>query len=60
EMVIGRAEKNSHEVAARLEWCREWGCTHAAIDTMGKGFATAEAHLDFLSEVRQRFAPRGA
>ncbi len=53
EMVIGRAERAPQDVAARLEWCREWGCTHAAIDTMGKGFSTAEAHLEFLSEVRR-------
>ncbi|MGH8220916.1 MAG: hypothetical protein ACREUT_20465, partial [Steroidobacteraceae bacterium] len=54
EMVVGRAEKSPDAVAARLAWCREWGCTHAAIDTMGKGFTTAESHLEFLSEVRQR------
>lgn len=54
EMVVGRAERTAQEVAARLEWCREWGCTHAAIDTMGKGFSTADAHLEFLSEVRRR------
>lgn len=55
EMVIGRTDKTPQDVATRLEWCREWGCTHAAIDTMGKGFSTAEAHLEFLSEVRGRF-----
>ena len=53
EMVVGRAEKTPQEVAARLARCREWGCTHAAIDTMGKSFATPDAHLEFLSEVRQ-------
>lgn len=55
EIVTGRLEKTPGEVAARLEWCREQGCTHAAVDTMGKGFTTAEAHLDFLAEIRQRF-----
>ena len=55
EMVIGRADKTPQDVAKRLEWCREWGCTHAAIDTMGKGLATADAHLDFLSEARRHF-----
>jgi len=54
EMVVGRLDKTPQEVAARIEWCREWGCTHVAIDTMGKGFATAEAHIQFLSEVQQR------
>jgi probable F420-dependent oxidoreductase len=56
EMVIGRSDSTPQDVAGRLEWCREWGCTHAAIDTMGKGFSTAEAHLEFLSETRRRFA----
>jgi probable F420-dependent oxidoreductase len=54
EMVVGREEKTPQEVAARLKWCREWNCTHAAIDTMGKGFTTAESHLKFLSEVLER------
>jgi len=54
EMVIGRQDRTPQEIAARLEWCREWGCTHAAIDTMGKGFSTIEAHLEFVSEVRRR------
>ena len=55
EMVIGRADATPQDVAKRLEWCRNWGCTHAAIDTMGKGLSTAEAHLEFLSEVRRHF-----
>lgn len=54
EMVIGRGDETPQDVAKRLEWCREWGCTHVAIDTMGKGFSTADAHLEFLSEVRRR------
>lgn len=54
EMVVGRLDPTPTEVAARLDWCREWGCTHAAVDTMGKGFTTADAHLEFLSEVRQK------
>ena len=56
EMIVGRLDRTPQEVAARLEWCREWGCTHAAVDTMGKGLATSEAHIQFLSEVRQRLA----
>lgn len=55
EMVIGRADKTPQDVAKRLEWCRQWGCTHAAIDTMGKGLATADAHLEFLSAARRHF-----
>ena len=54
EMVVGRFDETPQAVAARIEWCREWGCTHVAIDTMGKGFSSAEAHLQFLSEVQQR------
>jgi hypothetical protein len=54
EMVIGRLDQTPQAVAARIEWCREWGCTHVAIDTMGKGFSIAEAHLQFLSEVQHR------
>ncbi len=64
ELVIGRLDKGPAEVASRLEWCRDWGCTHAAIHTMGRGLATAEAHIEFLSEVRRRLgdprAPPGA
>lgn len=51
EMIVGRLDKTPREVAARIEWCREQGCTHAAVDTMSKGFTTADAHLEFLSEV---------
>ncbi|HEX5207755.1 MAG TPA: LLM class F420-dependent oxidoreductase [Steroidobacteraceae bacterium] len=56
EMVIGRSDRTPQEVAKRLEWCREWGCTHVAIDTMGKELSTPDAHLEFLSEVRRHFA----
>jgi probable F420-dependent oxidoreductase len=54
EMVIGRQDRSAREVAARIRWCREFGCTHVAIDTMGKGFDTARAHIEFLDEVRQQ------
>ena len=53
EMIVGRFDATARAVASRLEWCREWGCTHAAVDTMNKGFDTADAHLDFLAEVRR-------
>jgi len=56
EMIVGRLDRTPQEVAARLEWCRQWGCTHAAVDTMGKGLTTSEAHIQFLSEVRQKLA----
>jgi probable F420-dependent oxidoreductase len=51
ELIIGRADKTPREVARRIDGCREWGCSHVAIDTMGKGLPSAEAHLEFLSEV---------
>jgi probable F420-dependent oxidoreductase len=54
ELVIGRLEKNPGEIAARLEWCREWGCTHVAIHTMNRDLTSVEAHIEFLSEVRRR------
>jgi probable F420-dependent oxidoreductase len=56
EMIVGRLDRTPQEVAARLEWCRQWGCTHAAVDTMGKGLTTSEAHIQFLAEVRQKLA----
>jgi hypothetical protein len=52
-MAVGRFDETPQALAARIEWYREWGCTHVAIDTMGKGFLTAEARLQFLSEVQQ-------
>ena len=54
ELIVGSLDKTPAEVASRVDWCREWGCTHVAITTMNKGFSTVEAHLEFLSEVRQR------
>jgi probable F420-dependent oxidoreductase len=54
EMVIGRQDASAQAVAARVRWCGEFGCTHVAIDTMGKGFTSAQAHIDFLGETRQR------
>jgi probable F420-dependent oxidoreductase len=56
EIIIGRAEKTPEEVVARVHASAEWHCTHVAIDTMGKGFASVEAHLGFLAEVRARLA----
>lgn len=54
EIIVGRADKSPQDVARTIEACRELGYTHVAIDTMGKGFSTAEAHLEFVSEVRRR------
>ncbi len=52
EMIVGRTDPTPADVAKRLQWCSEWGCRHAAIDTMGKGFASVEQHLAYLAEVR--------
>jgi probable F420-dependent oxidoreductase len=53
ELIIGRAEKSPEEVAARIEACRKWGCTHVAVDTMGRGMASAEEHCRFIAAVRR-------
>ena len=54
EMIVGRAEKTAAEIAARIADCRERACTHAAIDTMGRGLTSAQAHIDLIAEVRAR------
>ena len=56
EMVVGRQDRTPQEVAARLRWCGDFGCSHACIDTMGKGFASAQAHIDFVAEVRAHWS----
>ena len=53
ELIVGRAEKSPEEVAARIEVCRQWGCTHVAVDTMGRGMASADEHCRFIAEVRR-------
>jgi probable F420-dependent oxidoreductase len=58
EMVIGRVEKTAAEIAASVEWSREWGCTHVAVGTMGKGFGTVDAHVAFLAEAAHRIGLR--
>lgn len=56
ELIIGRTERSPQEFVARIAAARDWGCTHVAIDTMGKGFASVEAHLGLMAEVRARIA----
>jgi probable F420-dependent oxidoreductase len=58
EMVVGRVEATPAEVAASIEWSRDWGCTHVAVSTMGKGFGTIDAHTAFLAEVGHRIGLR--
>jgi len=52
ELIIGHFDKTPRDAAARVQRCREWGCTHVAVNTMDKGLTTAEAHVEFLAEVR--------
>ena len=54
EMIIGRLEKSVEAIAERVQWCRDWGCSHIAINTMGRGLDSIEAHTRFLEEVRER------
>ncbi|MFV8818701.1 LLM class F420-dependent oxidoreductase [Haliea sp. E17] len=43
--------KSAREVADTVCRWQEAGGTHAAINTMGMGFTTADAHLDYLDKV---------
>ena len=43
---------NATGVAATIERWRNVGGTHASVVTMGRGFDSTEAHLDFMAEVR--------
>ena len=38
------------------EMWRDAGGTHASVCTMSMGFKTAEAHIEFMSEVKARIA----
>jgi probable F420-dependent oxidoreductase len=58
EIVLGRMLKSPRDIAARVAACRAAGYTHVAVDTMGKGLASAQAHCDFIAEVRQRLQER--
>ena len=46
------------DVQTALDIIRRWrdaGGTHVAVRTLGHGFKTAQQHIDYLTEVRQRF-----
>lgn len=49
----------SHSVDAAVKAVEMWrdaGGTHASVCTMSMGFKTAEAHIEFMSEVKARIA----
>ena len=52
ELLIGRNDSSAEKTIARIEKCREWGCTHVAVDTMGKGLGSIAAHIDYLAAVK--------
>lgn len=43
------------EILDQLRRWRDLGGTHASIDTMRKGFATAQDHVNFLGEILAKF-----
>ncbi|MEN3974897.1 LLM class F420-dependent oxidoreductase [Emcibacter sp. SYSU 3D8] len=53
ELITIRATNLQETVDTVKRW-RDLGGTHASINSMGKGFTTIEAHVDFMSEVRHR------
>jgi len=53
EIVLGRTLASAREIAAHVAACRAAGYTHVAVDTMGKGLASAAAHCDFIAEVQR-------
>ncbi|WP_267224939.1 hypothetical protein, partial [Novosphingobium clariflavum] len=45
------------DVPETLDTLRRWrdaGGTHASVGTMYRGYTTADAHVDFLTDVKQR------
>jgi len=53
ELITIRATNLQETVDTVKRW-QDLGGTHASVNPMGKGFTTAKAHIDFLSEVRHR------
>jgi probable F420-dependent oxidoreductase len=51
ELPIG-GQKTPAEMAETIAKWRDAGGTHASIVTMGKDFRTAQAHIDYIAEVR--------
>jgi probable F420-dependent oxidoreductase len=53
DLVLIRARDVDETIDTLNRW-RDLGGTHATVHTMGKGFTTAQAHIDFMAEVRHR------
>jgi hypothetical protein len=51
ELIVGDT-KSPLEVAETIARWRDTGGTHSSVVTMGRGLDTAQAHIDFLAEVR--------
>ena len=54
--LITNAAKSVETCVQAVETWRESGGTHASVCTMGMGFKTTSAHVDFITEVRARVA----
>ena len=53
ELPVGGKKTPAETAEAIAQW-REAGGTHASIVTMGKGLSSAQAHIDYIAEVRTR------
>lgn len=56
-LIVQGTNAQGLDVADSVEDLRRWrdaGGTHASIGTMGRGYRTADEHIDFLAEVLQR------
>lgn len=53
---ITNTARSVDDAVRAVETWREAGGTHASVCTMGMGFKTADAHLDFMAEVKARLA----
>jgi probable F420-dependent oxidoreductase len=56
DLVTVRARSLQDAVDTANRW-RDLGGTHVSLLTMGMGFATAQAHIDFMAELRHLLAP---
>lgn len=53
---ITNTARSVDEAVRAVETWREAGGTHVSVCTMGMGFKTVDAHLDFMAEVKTRLA----
>jgi probable F420-dependent oxidoreductase len=55
--IIQSGSEQGQSVQQAVDAIRRWqdaGGTHASVGTLGNGFTTAQNHIDYLAEVRQR------